>query len=66
MYNNSRCRILNVQTGNADLSTADRPDALVIRGCKERLENVDKDKRNDRGGCADATAERQIIGHCDA
>jgi hypothetical protein len=64
MQNNSRRRILNVQTGNARLSTADRPDALVIRSCKERLENIDKDERYDRGGCADATAKRQIIGHC--
>jgi len=35
----------------------------MIRSCKEWLENVDKDKRNDRGGCADTTAKRQIIGH---
>jgi hypothetical protein len=65
-HNNSRRRVLNVQTRHARLSTADRPDALMIRSCKEWLENVDKDKRNDRGGCANATAERQIIGHCSA
>lgn len=36
----------------------------MIRSCKERLENVDKDERYNRRGCADATAKCQIIVHC--
>jgi hypothetical protein len=38
----------------------------MIRSCKEWLENVNKDERYNRRGCADATAKCQIIGHCDA